>query len=188
MDKKILWIDTETSGLDPKKNDPLIISGIVEINGEVYSEFTVKSAPIEWDSVSRKALKVNGITLEELAEFPKPDRALELFKKKLGDYVNKFNKEDKFYIGGYNVRFDLNFMSEWFKKQDDKYFGSWFNWKMVDVMSLLHTLDFRGVFTFKNYKLKTITESLGIGHSAHKAESDIAVTREIYHVLLKYFK
>jgi len=188
MDKKILWLDIETSGLDPKANDPLIIAGIIDINGATYSKFKIKTQPIDWDSISRKALKVNGITLEEISKYPEPQNALEVLKKKLGDYVNKFNRKDKFYIGGYNVRFDLDFLHEWFKKLDDKYFGSWFNWKTVDVMSILHIMDYRGDYNFPNYKLKTISESLGIKHSEHEADSDIDVTRQIYIGVQKFFK
>ena len=61
---KILWTDTETSGLNSKENDILTLAGIIEIDNEVKEEFYLEIQPFNYDNISKQALEVNKLTLE----------------------------------------------------------------------------------------------------------------------------
>ena len=68
-DKKILWVDTETTGTDPGKNGIIQLAGVLEINGHEISSFDLKIRPFAEDVIEDTALAVNGFTREELAGF-----------------------------------------------------------------------------------------------------------------------
>ena len=179
MSNKILWFDTETTGLDPKKNDPVQIAGIIEIDGNIVEEFQVFSQPIKWENISEAALKVNGLDRDKLKKFASPKEAMNDLTETFGDFISKFDKGDKFYPAGYNVRFDLDFLSSWFRKQGDRYFGSWVNWRYIDPLPFIYLQDYKGDLNLPDYKLGTVAKHFGIELDAHDALSDIRATREI---------
>ena len=109
-DIKLLYFDTETTGIDPIINDIIQISGIVEINDEVKEEFNFKVQPHSYENISKEALEVNGITIEQMKEYPTPQEVLSKLIKIFDKYVFKFNKADKFFPVGHNIRFDVDFL------------------------------------------------------------------------------
>lgn len=64
-------------------------------------------------------------------------------------------------------------------KNGDVYFGSWFNYKTIDPLSLLHILDGIGSISLENYKLETVCKHYDIPLDAHDALNDIKATREL---------
>ena len=50
-DKKILWVDTETTGTDPGKNGIIQLAGVLEINGQEISSFDYKIRPFAEDVI-----------------------------------------------------------------------------------------------------------------------------------------
>ena len=74
-DKKILWVDTETTGTDPGKNGIIQLAGVLEINGHETTRFDFKIRPFADDVIEDTALAVNGFTREELAGFMPPHDA-----------------------------------------------------------------------------------------------------------------
>lgn len=176
---KILYFDTETTGRDPVKNAMIQFSGIIEIDGRVEEEFNFKIAPFESDIIEDSALLVNKISREELKTFPSARKSFVLIEQLLNKYIDRFNKGDKFYPAGYNVRFDIDFLNNFFIKNFNNYFGSYCNWRAIDVFSLVHYLNYRGYFFLPNYKLSTVCDCFGIKIQAHDAMSDIRATREL---------
>lgn len=176
---KVLYFDTETTGLDKDKNGLIQISGIIEIDGVVTDSFNFKIAPFEKDIIEPDALKVNKTTIEEILTYPKPNivysQLLQLFDK----YIDKYNKDDKFFPAGYNIKFDLEFLSSFFKKNNNLYFGSYCNWHGIDGLSLVHYMEYLGGLKLKNYKLGTLCEYFDIQLNAHDANEDITATREL---------
>lgn len=178
---KIMWIDTETTGLT-EKSDLIQLSGIIEIDGEVKEEFDVYSRPFPDTLIEAKALEVNGRTLEEINSFQSPEKALAEFEAVLSKYVDKYNKDDKFVIAGHNVQFDLNKLQSFYKKNDNQYLGSWirFNRKFC-TLSAVEFLQIAGkIPCFKSNNLGSCCEYFGIVlENAHNSMSDIRATREL---------
>ena len=182
---KILWFDTETTGLDSKNNDILTIAGIIEIDGIVKEEFYVETQPFNYSNISEAALKVNGLTLEQIKTFISPQQAhaklIEIFSK----YIDRYNRADKFTPAGHNVRFDCDFLNSFFKKNSDKYFGSWFDYHIIDTVQLLQLMKFKGSLDIENCKLVTAAKKFGISlENAHNAMDDIKATRELFYKLI----
>ena len=181
---KILWIDCETTGLNAKENGILTLAGIIEIDGIIKEEFHFKMKPFPTDVIDQGALDVNGITLEQMKTFEDPLVIHEKLIKVLSKYVNRYNKYDKLQPAGYNVVFDTNFLGEWFKKCEDKYFGAWIDYHKFDVATLVQFLHLKNALNLKNYRLATVAEYLKIPLMAHDALEDIRATKEICYKLL----
>lgn len=176
---KILYFDCETTGRSAVKNDIVQLSGMIEIDGVVKEEFNFRCQPFDFSTVEEEALKVTGLTLEDLKSYPLPKEMYTKLVTLLSKYCNKFDKNDKFYPAGYNVSFDLDFLANFFAKNGDKYFGSWVNWKSIDGLPLMRFLEFCGSVRLENQKLGTVCEHFGIEIQAHDALSDIRATRSL---------
>jgi DNA polymerase III epsilon subunit-like protein len=185
---KILWFDCETTGLNPIQNDIISLAMIIEIDGEVTDKLYLKIQPHSFENISDEALKINGFTREDLKTFLPPKEAHKQIATLLAKYVDKFKKfktmEDKLIPAGYNVLFDIQFLSEFFKKCDDNYFGSFIDYHKLDVASIVLFLQMHKKIDIKGYKLINVAEYLQASIDAHNAESDIAVTRDIAYKLL----
>ena len=59
------------------------------------------------------------------------------FVNMLSKYVDKYNKDDKFFLVGYNnASFDNSFLKAFFVQNGDSFFYSWFWVNSIDVMVL----------------------------------------------------
>ena len=182
MIKKI-FIDTETSGLDPKRNGILEIGCIIEAN-DTTEEFLIECRPFETDVVDDKALKVNRISKEDLSKRQAPETAYQDFISMLSKHVDRYDKKDKFFFFAYNAPFDYNFLREFFIKNGDKYFGSYFFYPAIDVavLAALHLKDER--HRMFNFKQITVAPALGIDinlEETHGALYDTRIMRSIYY-------
>src|SRR4030066_1686449 len=116
MSHKILYFDTETTGLNPITCGLIQFSCIIEVDGKPLSKGNMHIAPFDTDLVEPSALAINGYSLETIKSFEPPLAAHHRLLKSLDKYVDEFNPADKFFIAGYNVNFDLDFLANWFKK------------------------------------------------------------------------
>lgn len=186
--KKVLYFDCETTGVDPVKNGIIQIAFVVEIDGVVVEQKEFKARPFPSDLIEETALEVNGITKEQLMNYPKPFDMYDDILKMLDRHCDKFDRTDKFYPAGYNVRFDVNFLAEFFRKCGSKYgIGTYINWKCVDPFPLMHMLDYAGKIALPDYKLQTVCNHFGVNlANAHDAVSDVLATRELISIMIKY--
>lgn len=185
--EKLFYIDVETTGTDPSKHGLVQIAGIVEIDGEVKEKINLFIAPFEDDVIEQEALEVIGKTKAELMGYSSPRSIYQELVRGMEKYVDRYNREDKFHFVGYNSRFDDSFIRAWFKKLNDKYYGSWFHWPAIDVSNLaaIHFLNNGGRPT--NFKLMTVANELGIAvdtDQAHDALYDVRITRKIFKSLI----
>jgi DNA polymerase-3 subunit epsilon len=177
---KRFYFDVETTGLDPKENDIIQLAYIIEIDEKIEKSGDITMQPFNYETVSDEALQVHGRTLEEIKTYKKPETSYLELLGILSKYIDKYDKTDKFQPAGYNVRFDLDFLKEFFIKNGDKYFGSFFNYKTIDPLQILYFLDGIGrIKPLENYKLITVCEYFEIEIKAHDALSDIRATKEL---------
>lgn len=185
---KIFFFDVETTGVSPKTDSIYQISGIIEIDGQIVETFDIKMKPQEFDSLPEDYVTpVGGITKQMMYSFQSPAEAYRQLIGILNKHVDKYNSKDKFFASGFNSQsFDMQFFREFFSRNNDKYFGSWFWPISLDVMILAaqYLIDRR--IYMVNFKLETVAAELGIkaeGEGFHDAFTDINVTRGIYHVV-----
>jgi DNA polymerase-3 subunit epsilon len=178
--KKILWLDTETTGLSPYTNDVIQIGYIVEYDGLIVESGEFKCQPWDPSTVTEKACEVHGMSVDEMMEFEAPIKTYNKFNRLLDTHINRFDKTDKFIMAGYNVGFDFNMMQQWWKKAGASYWGSYFEYKQFDVYPLVFMYAQRYGWDVVNHKLETIAPFLGIEINAHDAVGDIMATRDVY--------
>lgn len=183
--RKICYIDTETGGVEPERHALLTVAAIVEIGGDIMGSKKWRVKPWPGDDVEERALDVNGLTREEIAQFPEPEEFLQDFQQFLSEYVNKFDRLDKFVPAGYNVRFDLDFLRAFFGKGGDRYFGSWFSNYPIDPFPVICWLHATGKLILPDLKLGTICDHFAIplGEAAHDAMADILATKTLIEIL-----
>lgn len=185
---KIFWLDTETTGLDPVKNDIVQIAGIIVENGNVLEKINIFCKPENLIAVQPEALAVQGRTLEELLTYPSVKDAYVKLIGTMKKYVNPYDKKDKFHLAGQHIQFDIDFLKNFFLKCSDNYFGSWFNYYSLDLFALASLLQAGGYISLQNLKLATICEYCGVPlTNAHDAMADIEATRACFRFLVKKF-
>ncbi|MGL5951409.1 MAG: 3'-5' exonuclease [Cetobacterium sp.] len=177
---KIIYLDTETTGLSD--NAAIIqLSGIVEIDGEVVEMFNLFGRPHEGAEVSEEALKIQGRTLEEVESSPNSSRELHFnFLEILDRYINRYDKNDKFIVAGYNVEFDVTKLRELFQRNNHKYLFSYIDHRKLDPLHWILPLQILGkIPKLENNKLETWCKHFGIELQAHDSLEDIKATREL---------
>lgn len=191
---KAFYFDVETTGLDKTKAGLTQLAAIVVIDGVEVDQIALDINPASYNrevTIAQEALDVTGKTLEELANYPTSSEQFTKFINFLDKHINKFDKTDKFVPIGYNSQFDMGFMQEWFIDNNHKFFGSYFQYKDVDVFALVKHLAFLGHINSDNHKLGTMCDlfEVSLGNNAHDAIADIKATRELYQLLIdKYIK
>lgn len=181
---KLFYYDLETTGLDPKKNAIHQIAGEIEIDGKTVHEFNLNVRPHEGAVIDESALEFAGVTKEEIMHYTVMDFVFEMLKDMMSKYVDIYNKQDKFHLVGYNIMgFDNQFLREFFLRNDDEYFGSWFWSDSIDVMALASNELRYERAEMRNFKLHTVAMHMGVEvdvNKLHDAKYDIYLTKEIY--------
>lgn len=192
---KLLFLDLETTGIDYNKHAIIEISGIVDIDNEVKQEFQLFAAPRSGQIVSKEALKLQGLTIENLKDekvFKNPLDVHKQLLETLGLYVNKFDKADKFFLIGYNIlHFDIDFLRKWFELASDNYYGSWLFNPGIDVMAISAYLLMSKRMELENFKLGTVAKYFGVEIDDSKLHSglyDVQITRELYYKIIESVK
>lgn len=198
MTLKLLYLDTETSGLDPKQNALLQISGIIEIiepnKTTITKEFDFKLRPHPSAIIEDKALKCNHTTREQLLD---PDRLepIDVYKKLKSiflTHINRYDKQDKLYLVGQNVHFDYGFLLELWKRHQDDYLGSFIHHNKIDLIALTASFKIAGVLPsderLPNMKLESLCRYFGLDDQKHDSLSDIKQTRQIFIRMVDYLK
>jgi len=178
--KNLCWLDTETTGKYAWKHDVIQLSGLIEIGGLVVDEFNFTCQPHLWENIEEEAMRVHGITEEELRTFDKPIKTWNKLCRILDSHVNKFDKTDKFILAGFNTPFDKDMLYNWWQRCEQQFFGSYFEYKVFDVFPVAFMFAKIYNWDVKDHKLETLCDYLGIPILAHDALSDIKATRELY--------
>lgn len=183
---KVLWLDLETTGLNPFTNGIAQVACLVEIGGEIVDSLCIPYIkPMEKDKVEPQALQVNGITMDQLRNGEEPSAAYATIVRLFDKYIEKYDKMDKFVLAGYFVKFDSDFMRQFFYKNGNKFFGSYFHGALLEVSTLLAVALCEAFLPIMpNNKLGTLCKELGVELQAHEALSDIKATRECYNRLV----
>jgi len=194
---KILWLDVETTGLDPRRNDVIQIAGILDIDTIPAAEFNYLVQPFDFNTIEEDALKVNGRHVDELRNFDTPGEVHDNITNILGKYIDRYDRTDKAFIGGQNPGFDRDFLKEFFVKNGDKFFGSWFDYHIIDLCGLSIAFHIKDVVNLRDeqtgkisVRLENVAKAFGLEQKQpHDALDDIRLTRQIFyeHMIDRFF-
>ena len=190
MRRKILWVDCETTGTNPEFHDIWQLAFIIEIDGSIEYKESSLIRPYNFETIQQSALAAGNTSIEELEKIDMPiTKTVDRLKSIWGAYIDKYDRDDKFVIAGYNVRFDYNFIYEMFQKAGDQYgLGSWAYWPTRDVATYVADIAILKGFRFDNFQLKTVCGKFGIEFDAHDAMEDIKATKKLYEVLMEIWQ
>ena len=179
MSPNILYLDFETSGLDPKRHSVLQAAWILERNGEVIEERVFDVQPDKNDDLCLAALDVNGFDLPRC-------RA-----GKFMTYVLTVLKQDCLQVSspricGHNVQFDISFLMAAADKAHENVFMYLDIKKFLDTAAIARFFDYQGLLSIDRYNLDACCNHFKIINTkAHDALGDIRATRELFHILSK---
>lgn len=138
--ERILFVDTETGGLNPEKSDLLTVALVVWEDFQILDkkEWKIKK---ENYRTTQEALAVNKINLKELYE-----NGLEEKKviEEIISFVKKnFKEPRKTALAGHNVNFDISFLKKLFETNFFEW-GKYFGYRTIDTMTLLFFVFLQG--------------------------------------------
>lgn len=187
MSLKLFYCDTETSGVDYKNCGLLKMAGIFTIDGHEAFRINYKIKPKPNAFLDPEAFKCNGIDPKDFDKYDEMKDVHHRLTMQLGHHINKFSKTDKAFFIGYNCKFDVDFMRQWFLDCDDKYFGSWFWSNPIDVMALASEYLKNVRAEMPNFKLMEVARAFNIPiveGELHDAIYDVELTKKIYEKMI----
>ncbi len=153
--------DTETTGLNSKKNHVVEIGAVKFNNKGVTGTFNVLINP--GCAMPPEATRVNNITDEMLKECPLVEQVLPDFIEFIGESI----------LVAHNVGFDLKFINAELERSGMHHLKN----KVVDTLRLSKSM----FPDMPNHKLQTLAYKLGIqALQAHRAQDDARVCMELF--------
>ena len=184
---RLLFIDTETGGLDPTKHSLLSIGLVVwdRYEGIIGStEFFIQEDKYITTKEAYSIHKIDTAFLETTALAPKT------ILDKIEDFCHEFFDETQpIPLAGHNTQFDVSFLKQFYKK-NNRSFEKRFSHRIVDTYSILCYLFYCGKIhdatilsstkAFNYFKIKV--------SDRHSALGDAKATVELFEKLLDMTK
>ena len=153
--KRLVVIDVETGGLDDREHSILSLGATIWMDGEIGSKFHTYIHE-ENMVTTPEAMRVNGITQDEIATGVSPSFAVSMFEQ----WLRANGVSGRATLGGHNIAgFDMGFMKRLYRLAGKK---MPFDYHVLDTMSLSLALRFAGRLDVKNVKLDTLCQHFGI--------------------------
>lgn len=179
---KILFIDTETGGLDPSKNSLLSIALVIWKNFEAIDskEILINDGIL---NVTPEAMKVNGI---DLSTHVKNAVSPEIAIKEINEFlVMHFEQSEKITLGGHNINFDVNFL-RYFLVANNFPFHKRFSHRYVDTATILYYLYLGGKLKQRAISSNEAFDFFGIAvEKRHTALGDAIATARLFSLLVQ---
>lgn len=175
---KLLWIDTETTGLYPKTNGIIQVAFIIDFQGEIVAEKQFVMNPVG-RRIDDQALLINGKTREEISQFPD----WQLVREEITDFLIPHGLMVR---AGHNVDFDYRMLNGmWSELSSDDYGVFPFVEKGHYVDTCLMSRNRN--LPIANNRLTTVCQHFGIAaDGAHDALNDIRMTRKLYYKMIDH--
>lgn len=191
---KFLFFDLETTGFGFDKCAIIQLGGIMvdvddNFNMKPLDGINLKMCPDYGKMIDQRSLEINGYTIEELSTYQTQESGFKKFIKFLDDHVDRFNKNDKVKLVGYNsLHFDQDFLRQWFIDNGNKFYGAYFWSDSIDVLSEAsrYLTNYRPAML--NFKLGTVAKTLGIEtkeDELHDGLYDVKITFKIFNKIIK---
>lgn len=188
MKNKILFLDTETGGLNPLKHDLLSVGLVVWEDETIRAEKEIL-LKASHSRVTEEAMAVNRIDLES-------HNQVALMKGRAVEEIVRFVVENfeelPVIVAGHNVGFDLAFLRQLFDKQEVS-FSKYFSHRSIDTSSILQYI---GILqNFSNKEIQSYSSSdrafsnFGVfiePGERHTALADAAATARLFTQLIRH--
>ena len=181
MEDRLLFIDTETGGLNPEEHSLLSLALVVWEDMEIIDskEILINDGKL---SVTDEALAINHIDIEKhKITALSPSRAMdEIFL-----FINKyFPGTKKITLAGHNVQFDINFLRLFFTGNYED-FSKYFSHRIIDTSSILYYLYLTGYIKYRATSSDEAFELFEIKvKNRHTALGDALATAKLFNKLL----
>ncbi|WP_425060342.1 3'-5' exonuclease DinG [Sporomusa carbonis] len=181
--EKLLFIDTETGGIDCNKHSLLSVGLVVWGNDREIIDSTevfIRHRNYIVTSTAQNINKFNMQEHEQLAVHPK--KAIELI---LNFCKQHFSENLLIPLAGHNTQFDVNFLKVFLKK-NGRSFDQIFSHRIIDTYTLLRSLYYSGKITndissstqaFRYFDIKV--------NGRHSAKGDAIATAQLFSRLLE---
>jgi len=180
MGKRILFVDTETGGLDPAQHSILSLGAVVYQDGEVLDRFySVVNEGINL-SVTPGALKVNGFTVDSIErDGLLPTEVL----YDLGTFMKRWGLTKDVTLAGHNVNFDIGFIKRLFDK------GGWgakytdvFSYRSIDTMAIAGFLSYAKLIKTSRVSLDNLLTEFHLKREEkdHNALEDAELAAKVF--------
>lgn len=185
MEDRLLFIDTETGGLNPNEHSLLSIALVVWENMEIIDskEILVNDGQL---IVTEEALSINKIDIPKHKETALSSaEAL----NEITSFIRKhFPNRKKITLAGHNVHFDTNFLKVFFS-QNNNSFNSYFSHRIVDTSTILYYLYLSGIIDQKATSSDKAFELFDIKvNGRHTALGDAVATAMLFNKLMLLIK
>lgn len=182
MDRKICWLDLETTGLDAVRHGVIQIAGFIEVNGSINGVFDFHVRPFPDQVIDLAALAVNGMPVCKVEAFPVPFDVFRELVEMFSIYVDRWNASDRMFFAGYHAGFDERFLREFFRRCGDERFDDWFARPALDVAVI--AMDALGGQwnALSDHKLQTVAQYLDVCPDGrpHDALCDAKLAMDVY--------
>lgn len=171
---RFVVLDSETTGLDPRKDRLITIGAVSVINGEILLDDAYEALlKVQYNT---SAVTVHGITRDDsLSGLDEPE-ALEQFLDYARDGI----------IVGHHIGHDV----DTFNAGYERHFGFQLSNRSLDTMALALVLEEDGAFEgqepFRSFSLDALCDRFGvIPHDRHTAPGDAFMTAQVFLRLLR---
>ncbi len=160
-DIPLVFLDTETTGLNPRFGDRMVEIALARFRGDVMEDYFVTLLN-PGRSISPGAAQIHGLSDDQVRDAPRFVEVIPQLCETLADAV----------IVAHNAPFDLGFMANEFRLARHANPNN----LVLDTLALL-----RGYFNFPSNGLQRVAKRLGIQpERAHRALSDVLTTRAVF--------
>ena len=158
-----IFYSVETTGVNAHRHSIHRLAGFIEKDGTTVDYFDITSKPHPKADIDVLALRVSGVSKEQVLQYQDMKMAHKEFVQALSPYIDKYDRKDKAYLVGWNNRgFDDIFLRAWFTQCEDEFFGSLFWSDSIDTLVLASQLLIGQRPHLPNFQLKTVAKHLGI--------------------------
>jgi DNA polymerase-3 subunit alpha (Gram-positive type) len=176
-DFNLAFVDTETTGLDPVRQEIIEIAAIIydPRKDKVIKEWSRKAAPRTIKTASDIALNMNGY-----------NEAPETYKDNIKDVISEYYKITKdCIVVGQNIQFDINFIKKYYKEFSVG--GEFHRHRRLEISSMVWPAIVNS--ELESISLQAICEHFGVSNeNAHRALVDCHRTLEIYRCVMNLYK
>ena len=182
---RLLFIDTETGGVNSHKDALFEVALIVWEDGKILDQklWSIATEDKYWTA---RALEVNGIN-PELHNQTAISRATAA--RDIREFVKKYFPEGQAKLAGHNVSFDRDFLRVLIMEESDSNYFTLFSYRLTDTMAILNFLVAFGKLpdevlssdgAFKYFDIKIANR--------HSAMGDVEGTVALFNELSKFLR